>query len=79
MKEMHLDTDRTLFDDTVSSLFETTSLSHPSSPLASSPVAFSPAWTCCMELSSLVIAALFEAGRGTYIQDWSWDHSVCGI
>ena len=38
---MHLRTDRTLFGYIVSSLFETTSLSCPSSPLASSPVAFS--------------------------------------
>ena len=42
MKEMHLRTDRTLFDYIVLSLFETTSLSCPSSPLASSPIAFSP-------------------------------------
>ena len=41
MKEMHIRTDRTLFDYIVSSLFETTALSHPSSPLASSPIAFS--------------------------------------
>ena len=33
---------RTLFDYIVSSVFETTALSRPSSPLASSPVAFSP-------------------------------------
>ena len=73
---MHLITGRTLFDYIVSSFFETTSLSRPSSPLALSPVVFFPTWTCWMELSSLVVAAPFEAGRGTYIQDWSWDHSV---
>ena len=62
MKEMHLGTGTTLFDDIVSS-----SLSRSSSPLASSPVAFSPPGTCWMELPSRVIAARFVVERGTYI------------
>ena len=66
LKEMQLRTDRTLFDYIVSSLFETNYLSCPSSPLASSPVAFSPTLDK-LEFSYLVIAALSEAGRDTHI------------
>ena len=71
MKEMHIRTDRTLFDYIVSSLLETTSPSLPFSPLASSPVAFSPTRDMLDGTSPLVIPALFEAGRGTYIKGWS--------